>query len=114
MFFTIDAKIIDITNGPDHANQGEDGNYSNRDTVHILVQVDDANGGLSGIPVHVTIDAPKSTLSGDATTNDSGEAHIHYKVNAGRDGKGAYLIHAEVDDLSCIDESGCHADFQVS
>lgn len=106
--------IIDITNGPDHDTQGKDGNYSNRDTVHILIQVGDAHGGLAEIPVHVTIDAPKSSLSGDTTTNDSGQAHIHYKVNAGRDGSGPYHIYAEVDDLSCIDESGCHADFEVS
>jgi len=110
-----DPDTIDVTHGPAHNDQGKVGTYSNRDTVHIFVQVDDKNNnGVAGIRVHVTIDAPKSTLSGDTTTNDSGQAHIHYKVNAGRDGKGTYDIQAEFGDLSCTDKIlGC-ADFLVS
>jgi len=103
---------IDITHGETHNSEdvGKTGSYQNRDTVHIFVQLDVDEGG---IPVHVTIDAPKSNLSGDTTTNDSGQAHIHYKVNAGRDGTGTYHIYAEIDGLSCNDESLCHADFDV-
>lgn len=109
---------IDITHGQEDTTASKDViTYPNRDTVHIIVQLDVNEGG---IPVHVTIDAPKSNLSGDTTTNDSGQAHIHYKVNAGRDGTGTYHIYAEVDGLSCNDESLsfngkslCHADFDV-
>jgi len=109
---------IDITHGQEDTTASKDViTYPNRDTVHIIVQLDVNEGG---IPVHVTIDAPKRALSGDTTTNDSGQAHIHYKVNAGRDGTGTYHIHAEIDGLSCNDESLsfndeslCHADFDV-
>lgn len=110
---------IDITNGPDHNNQSEDGNYQNRDRVHIFVNTD-----VSGASVHVVIDAPKSLLSGDTTTDENGVAHIHYKVNAGRDGKGEYHIFATVTNdsgtLSCEHESDgtdvntCLAHFSVS
>jgi len=109
---------IDITHGQEDTTANKDViTYPNRDTVHIIVQLDVKEGG---IPVHVTIDAPKSDLSGDTTTNDSGQAHIHYKVNAGRDGTGIFHIYAEIDGLSCNDESLsfngkslCHADFDV-
>ena len=106
---------IDITNSHDHENQREDDSYSNRDTVHIFVNTD-----VSGASVHVEIAAPKSTLSGDTTTNDSGQAHIHYKVNAGRDGKGDYHIFTTVtnngETLSCEhpDTNDCLAHFSVS
>jgi len=102
---------IDITHGKIHETAGKEViTYHKRNTVHIFVQL---NVNEGGIPVHVTIDAPKSALSGDTTTNDSGQAHIHYKVNPGRDGTGTYHIYAEVDGLSCNDESLCHADFVV-
>lgn len=97
---------IDITNGPSHndqSNDGPDNGYKNRDRVHIIV-----NTGVSGASVHVVIDAEKSRLSGDATTED-GVAHFHYKVNAGRDGTGLYHISASVtnnsETLSCEHES---------
>jgi len=82
---------IDITNGHDHVNQGKNDSYQNRDRVHIFVDTD-----VSGASVHVVIEAPKSLLSGDTTTDEKGVAHIHYKVNAGRDGKGEYHIFATV------------------
>ncbi len=108
---TVTPTSIDITHGQEDTTASKDViTYPKRDTVHIIVQLDVNEGG---IPVHVTIDAPKSDLSGDTTTNDSGQAHIHYKVNAGRDGTGTYHIHAEIDGLSCNDESLCHADFDV-
>ena len=112
---------IDITNGHDHgeSNQSKDDNYSNRQTVHIFVNTD-----VSGADVHVEIDAPKSTLSGDTTTDENGIAHIHYKVNAGRDGSGDYHIFATVTSngqtLSCehepddTDADSCLAHFSVS
>lgn len=108
---TVTPTSIDITHGKIHETAGKEViTYQNRDTVHIFVQLDVNEGG---IPVHVTIDAPKFNLSGDTTTNDSGQAHIHYKVNAGRDGPGTYHIYAEIDGLLCNDESPCHADFLV-
>lgn len=106
---------IDITNGHDHNNQSDNDNYSNRDRVHIFVNTD-----VSGASVHVEIDAPKSFLTGDTTTNESGVAHIHYKVNAGRDGVGQYHIFATVTNngqtLSCEhpDANNCLAHFSVS
>ncbi len=111
---------IDITNGPSHndqSNDGPDNGYKKRDTVHIIV-----NTGVSGASVHVVIDAEKSRLSGDATTED-GVAHFHYKVNAGRDGTGLYHISASVtnngETLSCEHENGtdgntCLSHFSVS
>ena len=106
---------IDITNGPRHNDQSEvgpDDGYKNRDLVHIIV-----NTGVSGASVHVVIDAPKSTLSGDTTTED-GVAHIHYKVNAGRDGTGEYHIFATVtndsETLSCEHTDGTDANTCLS
>lgn len=108
---------LDITHGP-HNNPilKTGGNYSNRDTVHIFVKALDDNGdGVAGIPVHVVVNAPKSTLNGDTTTDDNGLAHIHYKVNAGRDGTGVYEISATASggSLSCSHPDPCHAEFTV-
>lgn len=110
---------IDITNGLSHNSQNDDGNYQHRDRVHIFV-----NTNVSGASVHIVIDAPKSLLSGDTTTDENGVAHIHYKVNAGRDGTGEYHIFATVTNdsgtLSCEhsdtnpDSDTCLAHFSVS
>ena len=110
---------LDITHGPEHGLEGKDGIYFNRDTVHIFVkaldeEIDGPNG-VPGVPIHVVVIAPKSTLSGDTTTDDSGVAHIHYKVKAGRDGTGPYYISATANSgsLSCSDPDPCHAHFTV-
>jgi len=108
---------LDITHGP-HNNPTlkAGGDYQNRNIVHIFVAVtDDTDNGVSGVNVHVEIDAPKSDLSGDTTTDDSGIAHIHYKVNSGRDGKGIYHISSTVTSasISCDEADACHADFSV-
>jgi len=108
---------LDITHGP-HNNPTlkADGDYQNRNIVHIFVVVtDDADNGVSGVNVHVEIDAQKSNLSGDTTTDDSGIAHIHYKVNSGRDGKGIFHISSTVTSagISCDEADACHADFSV-
>ena len=92
-----------------------------RKGIHIFVKVTDSdNNGVSGVSVHVVIVTPdpKKDLAGDATTNSEGIAHLHYKVNAGRDGSGAnpYHIEAEVPftSVSCTHSDGtCHADFTV-
>jgi len=77
--------------------------------------LDDSLAGVAGVPIQVVIDTPKSTLSGSTTTNDQGEAHIHYKVKVGRDGTGDYHISATVigGSLSCSHPDSCHADFTV-
>lgn len=110
---------IDITNGHDHDTQSENDSYSHRQKVHIFVNTD-----VSEANVHVEIDAPKFTLSGDTKTDENGVAHIHYKVNAGRDGIGQYHIFATVTNngqtLSCehdsdaMDTDSCLAHFSVS
>ncbi len=109
---------LDITHGPHGGTQlKNDGDYSNRDTVHIFVKALDGPAGVADVPIHVVIDAPKSTLSGNTTTDDNGIAHIHYKVNAGRDGTSEpYHISATANggSLSCDHNDGaCHADFTV-
>ncbi len=109
---------LDITHGP-HANHilKSGGDYSNRETVHIFVKALDGPKGVADVPIHVVVNAPKSTLSGDTTTDDDGVAHIHYKVKAGRDGTGAYHISASANDgsLLCTHNDGdCHADFTVN
>ena len=115
---------LDITHGSHSGPQsksggnGDEENYSNRDTVHIFVKALDVSlAGVAGIPIHVVVNAPKSTLSGDTTTDDNGVAHIHYKVNAGRDGTGPYHISATANggSLSCNhNDDACHADFTVN
>jgi len=106
---------LDITHGSQHGFDGKSGTYSNRDTVHIFVKALDGPKGVADVPIHIVIDAPKFTLSGDATTDDSGVAHIHYKVKAGRDGTGLYHTSATANggSLSCSDPDPCHADFTV-
>jgi len=109
---------LDITHGPHGGTQlKNDGDYSNRNTVHIFVKALDGPAGVADVPIHVVIDAPKSTLSGDTTTDDNGVAHIHYKVKAGRDGTSEpYHISATANggSLSCDHNDGaCHADFTV-
>ena len=110
---------LDITHGSQHGFDGKSGTYSNRDTVHIFVKALDGPKGVADVPIHVVIDAPKSPLSGDTTTDDNGVAHIHYKVKAGRDGTGDYHIFATVigGSLSCNHDTtpndSCHADFTV-
>ena len=112
---------LDITHGP-HVNHilKSGGDYSNRETVHIFVEALDGSKGVADVPIHVVIDAPKSTLSGDSTTDDNGVAHIHYKVKDGRDGTGDYHIFATVigGSLSCNHDTtpndSCHADFSVN
>jgi len=112
---------LDITHGSQHGSDGKIGTYSNRDTVHIFVEALDGTVGVAGIPIHVVIDAPKSTLSGNTTTDDNGIAHIHYKVKAGRDGTSEpYHISATANggSLSCNHDTtpndSCHADFSVN
>jgi len=109
---------LDITHGSQHGSDGKIGTYSNRDTVHIFVEVLDGTVGVAGIPIHVVVNAPKSTLSGDTTTDDNGVAHIHYKVKAGRDGTlEPYHISATANggSLSCNhNDDACHADFTVN
>jgi len=109
---------LDITHGS-HNNPilKSDGDYSNRNTVHIFVKASDGPDGVANVPIHVVVNAPKSTLSGDTTTDDNGVAHIHYKVNAGRDGTGPYHISATANggSLSCNhNDDACHADFTVN
>lgn len=106
---------LDITHGSQHGLDGKSGIYSNRNTVHIFVKALDGSNGVTGIPIHVVINTPKSTLSGDTTTDGDGIAHIHYKVNAGRDGTGVYHISATANggSLSCSHPDQCHADFTV-
>jgi len=109
---------LDITHGS-HNNPilKSGGDYSNRNTVHIFVKALDGPDGVAGVPIHVVVNAPKSTLSGDTTTDDNGVAHIHYKVKAGRDGTSEpYHISATANggSLSCNHNDGaCHADFTV-
>jgi len=112
---------LDITHGSHNGSQLKSGgDYSNRETVHIFVEALDGPKGVADVPIHVVIDAPKSTLSGDSTTDDNGVAHIHYKVKAGRDGTGDYHIFATVigGSLSCNHDTtpndSCHADFSVN
>jgi len=115
---------LDITHGSHNGPQLKSGgngdseeNYFNRDTVHIFVKALDNNeAGVAGVPIHLIVNAPKSTLSGDTTTDDEGVAHIHYKVKTGRDGSGEYEISATNDgnDLSCSHPDPCHADFTVN
>ena len=108
---------LDITHGP-HNNPvlKSGGDYSKRETVHIFVKALDGPKGVADVPIHVVVNAPKSTLSGNTTTDDDGVAHIHYKVKAGRDGTGAYHISASANggSLSCThNDDDCHADFTV-
>jgi len=108
---------LDITHGS-HNNPilKSGGDYSKRNTVHIFVKASDDSGGVAGVPIHLVVNAPKSILSGDTTTDDNGVAHIHYKVKAGRDGTGLYHISATANggSLSCNHNDGaCHADFTV-
>ena len=117
---------LDITHGSHSGPQsksggnGDEENYSNRDTVHIFVKASVGPDGVANVPIHVVVNAPKSTLSGDTTTDDNGVAHIHYKVKAGRDGTGDYHIFATVigGSLSCNHDTtpndSCHADFSVN
>ena len=109
---------LDITHGLQHGSDGKIGTYSNRNTVHIFVESLDGTVGVAGIPIHVVVNAPKSSLSGNTTTDDNGIAHIHYKVNAGRDGTSEpYHISATANggSLSCNHNDGaCHADFTVN
>ena len=43
-------------------------------------------------------------LSGSAFSNGSGEATLTYKVKAGRDGRGTYIVTAESCDGNCVSE----------
>ena len=109
--------------GHNYGSSLDTGTYAHRDSVHIFVKVTDSdNNGVSGVSVHVVIVTPdpKKDLAGDATTNSEGIAHLHYKVNAGRDGSGAsnpYHIEAEVNgtSVSCthLDDDICPAHFTV-
>ena len=117
------ALDVSITNGPTHNDQENTGEYVHRDLVHILVTVTEGEGAspVEGAAVHILIETPNpaSDLVGDSTTNSQGIAHIHYKVNAGRDGTGTYHIETEVSNGgasgSCIHDNGvCHADFDVA
>ena len=72
--------------------------FFDRETVQIDVLVTDDTGSpgtpIQGVAVHVQVVTPKRTLVGDATTGTDGVAHFTYKVEAGRDGRGAYILDA--------------------
>jgi len=116
------ALTLDITNGPDHATQGKTGQqYENKDRVHIFVTVEQEDAGIEGAAVHLRIVTPnpQTDLVADGTTGANGVWHLHYKVNAGRDGTDTYHIEADASkdqgSGSCTHADGaCHADFDVS
>lgn len=101
------------------------GPFGNRDRVHILATVSDDIGGVAGAVVEVTIVTPNpdKDVGGTFLTDDSGQIHVHYRVNAGRDGTGIYHVLTEaakdsavsatcshIDDPSIL----CHEDFVVN
>jgi hypothetical protein len=82
------------------------GTFSNRQTVYTKVLIlDNTNNPIPGILVTTTIDATKTDLSGQSTTNVSGEAYTTYKVNSKRDGTGTFSIYASGGGLSCNAQS---------
>lgn len=98
---------------------GEQAPFQNKDRVHIVINVNDADGNpVDGAVVNVRIVTPnpRSDRVGEFTTAN-GVVDTHYRVN-GRDGKGTYHVLVEEATAgsasgSCLEPDPCHADFVV-
>jgi subtilisin len=100
----ITPQKIEITcsSNPSSSFSNTCGQFPNRATVYIKVKIlDNLGNPIPGILMTTTIDATKTDLSGQSTTDGLGVAQSTYKVNTKRDGTGLFYIYATGGGLSC-------------
>ena len=89
--------------------------YVDHERVNITVHVDDGTDPVSGAAVTVTLTTAKGRqLSGNATTDGSGDASLYYDVKKGRDGAGTYRLTAEACKSGTCAESVGETTFEVN